>query len=58
MKKPSTAKKPFDIEVALPRLRAAVEPLPKAAMFELAEEGFTPPFELIVACLISIRTQI
>ncbi len=57
MKESSIAKTPFDIEVALPRLRAAVRPFPKAAMFELAEEGFTSPFELIIACLISIRTQ-
>jgi endonuclease-3 len=56
MKKRSPAKKPFDIEVALPRLRAAVDPLPKAAMFELAERGHDSLFEQIVACIISIRT--
>jgi endonuclease-3 len=38
------------------RLREAVRPLPKAAMFELAEEGFDSPFEQLVACIISIRT--
>jgi endonuclease-3 len=56
MKKPSGTKRPFDIELALPRLRAAVEPWPKAAMFELAERGHDSLFEQIVACLISIRT--
>ncbi len=56
MKKPSETKRPFDIELALPRLRAAVEPLPKAAMFELAERGHDSLFEQIVACVISIRT--
>lgn len=50
-------KKPFDIAVAFRRLRAAVKPLPKAAMFQLAEEGFNTVFEQLVACLISIRTR-
>jgi len=56
MKKPSPAKTPFDIEIALPRIRAAVEPFPKAAMFELAQRGHQSLFEQLVACLISIRT--
>ena len=47
---------PFDISVAIPRIRKAVEPFPKAAMFELAEQGFDSPFEQLVACIISIRT--
>ena len=42
-------KQPFDIEVAIQRLREAVRPLSKATMFELAEEGFAWPFEQIVA---------
>ena len=50
------AKQPFDLEVALLRLRIAVEPLPKAALFELAERGYSSLFEQLVACLISIRT--
>jgi len=49
-------KKPFDIDQAIDRIRVAVAPLPKAAMFELAEEGFDLPFEQLVACIISIRT--
>ena len=49
-------KKPFDISVALRRIRTAVEPWPKAALFQLAEEGFTSAFEQLVACIISIRT--
>ncbi len=53
---PNKAKHPFDIDLAIERIRAAVRPFPKAAMFELAEEGFTSPFELIVACIVSIRT--
>jgi endonuclease-3 len=40
----------------LARVRAAVEPFPKAALFELAESGFASPFEQLVACIISIRT--
>ena len=46
----------FDIKVALARIRKAVAPYPKAAMFELAERGHTTPFEQLVACIVSIRT--
>ena len=49
-------KKPFDIGLAVRRIRKAVKPWPKAALFELAENGFTPAFEQLVACIISIRT--
>lgn len=49
-------KKPFDVNVAIERIRQAVLPFPKAAMFELAEDGFDSPFEQLVACMISIRT--
>ncbi len=49
-------KRPFDISVALRRIRKAVEPFPKAALFELAEAGFNSTFEQLVACIISIRT--
>lgn len=47
---------PFDIDLALKRISEAVKPLPKAAMFELAEDGFNSAFEQLVACMISIRT--
>jgi endonuclease-3 len=50
-------KRPFDIEEVLRRIRVAVRPFPKAALFELADEGFTSPFEQLVACIISIRTR-
>ena len=49
-------KKPFDIDLALDLINTAVQPWPKAAMFELAEDGFISPFEQLVACMISIRT--
>ena len=48
--------RPFDVDLAVERLREAVRPLPKAAMFELADEGFDSVFEQVVACIISIRT--
>lgn len=51
------AKRPFDVAVAIPRLREAVAPFPKAALFELAADGFDSPFEQLVACIISIRTR-
>jgi endonuclease-3 len=50
-------KKPFDIEAAMPRLREATAPYPKAALFELYAEGHTSVFEILVACVISIRTR-
>jgi endonuclease-3 len=50
-------KQPFAIDVAVNRLREAIRPFPKAALFALAEEGFHSPFELLVACIISIRTR-
>jgi len=49
-------KKPFDIDLAVKLINEAVRPFPKAAMFELAEEGFNSPFEQLIACMISIRT--
>lgn len=49
-------KKPFEIDLVLKLISDAVSPFPKAAMFELAEEGFNSPFEQLVACMISIRT--
>ena len=39
------------------RIREAVRPFPKAALFELADEGFDTPFEQLVACIISTRTR-
>jgi endonuclease-3 len=51
------SKRPFNITTALSRIRKAVRPFAKAALFELAEEGFASPFELLVACLLSIRTR-
>jgi endonuclease III len=54
---PPTPKKPFDIEEAMRLLRQATAPYPKAALFELAAEGHTSVFEILVACIISIRTR-
>lgn len=50
-------KVPFDVDVAMARIREAVRFFPKAALFELAEEGHDSPFEQVVACIISIRTR-
>src|SRR5258708_1982410 len=49
-------KRPFDVEEALRRLREATAPFPRAALFELAAEGHASVFELLVACIVSIRT--
>lgn len=50
-------KRPFDIDTVIAGVRTAVAPWPKAALFELAEEGFKSVFEQLVACIISIRTK-
>src|SRR5512144_1375300 len=49
-------KKQFENGLAIRCIRTAVKPWPKAALFELAENGFTSAFEQLVACIISIRT--
>jgi endonuclease-3 len=50
-------KRAFNIDLALRRIRATIEPFPKAALFELAADGFSSTFEQLVACIISIRTR-
>jgi endonuclease III len=50
------AKRSFDIDEIMARLRSAVAPFRPAAMFELAGDGYTSLFEQLVACIISIRT--
>ncbi len=49
-------KHPFDIGTAFERIEQAVQPWPKAALFQLAEEGHSSVFEQLLACMISIRT--
>ena len=49
-------KKSFDIRRAVKLIDEAIRPYKKAAMFELAEDGFNSAFEQLVACMISIRT--
>ncbi len=49
-------KKPYDIPAMLRLIENAVAPYPKAAMFQLYEEGFSSIFEQLVSCIISIRT--
>ena len=47
---------PFDIDVAFERVESAIAPFPKAALFQLKEDGFSSVFEQLIACLLSIRT--
>jgi len=49
-------KLPFDLDKMLKLIAQAIAKYPKAAMFELAERGYTSMFEQLVACVISIRT--
>ena len=48
---------PLDIDVMMGQIETAVAPYPKAALFELAQAGFNTPFQILVACIISIRTR-
>lgn len=53
---PVSISEPFDIHEAVRRLREVVAPLPKAALFDLYDQGYTTLFEQLIACIISIRT--
>jgi len=46
----------FDLKIVLSRIEEAIQPYPKAAMFELAERGYNTLFEQLISCIISIRT--
>lgn len=50
------SKQPFEIEQVIARIREAVQEFPKAAMFELYEDGYQSLFEQLISCLISVRT--
>ncbi len=49
-------KLPFDLPEMMRRVREAVRPYPKAVLFELADRGFGSAFQILVACIITIRT--
>lgn len=49
-------KRTFHLNDVLSRIEKAVQPYPKAAMFELYERGYTSLFEQLISCIISIRT--
>ena len=49
-------KRSFNLDIVLERIESAIAPYPKAAMFDLYEQGYTSLFEQLVACIISIRT--
>lgn len=50
-------KLPFDIDKAMQDIERATADFPKAALFELAEQGYDSAFEQLIACVISIRTR-
>jgi endonuclease III len=50
------AKRAFDIDDVMRRIRDAVAGYPDAAMFALRELGYGSLFQQLVACIISIRT--
>lgn len=52
-----STKKPLDIDRVFQLIREAIKEHRPAAMFELADDGFNSVFELLLACIISIRTR-
>lgn len=50
-------KVPFDIHVALRLVNACIAPYPKAALFQLFDEGVTTPLQILVACILPFRTR-
>lgn len=54
---PAAGKHPFDVDVAIRRIREAVKPFPAAAMFELRDRGHGTLFRQLVGCILSIRTR-
>jgi len=46
----------FDIPVMFRLLRKAIQPYPPAMLFALRDQGFDSSFQILVACIISIRT--
>jgi endonuclease-3 len=47
----------FDIEAALSAIAAGQNAYPKAGLFALAEEGYDTLFEVLIGCILSIRTR-
>lgn len=48
---------PFDLDVALERVGEAIAEFPKAAMFDLRDQGYGSVFQQLVSCVLSIRTK-
>ena len=51
------AKRPFDIDEMVHRIRHEVKQFADAAMFDLADQGYATPFHQLAACVISVRTR-
>ena len=47
---------PFDVPLAFEAIAKSIAPFPKAAMFQLSEDGFSSLWEQLIACVLSIRT--
>ena len=51
-----TVKRPLNPVQVFARLRRAVRGYTPAAMFQLADEGFDSVFQILIACIMSVRT--
>lgn len=47
---------PLDVPQAFALIEAAIAPFPRAAMFQLAHDGYNSLWEQLVACVLSVRT--
>lgn len=54
---PSANANAFPIATVVKRLRKAIQPFPRAALGDLRDRGHGSVFEILVACMISIRTK-
>lgn len=50
------AKLPYDLPRMFRLIRESIRPYARAMLFELADDGFQTPFEILAACVLSIRT--
>jgi endonuclease-3 len=57
MEKPVADKEPFDIDRVMIAVQEAVAPYPPASLFQLADEGYDSLFEVLIGCILSIRTR-
>jgi len=54
---PANGKETLDIGRALEGIAEAAQPYPPAALFALSHEGYSSLFEVLIGCVLSVRTR-